>query len=169
MPMKKNINRKILPMLMLSLPEMFVMTGCTVSYDEKGIHIQEHKDSYSHYTNIDYGSLIIFTLIGIFAVLVVIGIVRRIIRRYRKDIWVKTTAKILDDVSVLEMEPHRAYRQMVVYPDLKVEYFANGKRYEKYLNGSELFGCIDMVEIEYLKKRPDVIRVNKYWHMEDKK
>lgn len=169
MPMKINIYKKIPAMLNLSLFVMFILTGCAISYDETGIHIQEHKDSYYHYTNIDYASLIIFALIGIFAVLFSIGIIRRIIRRYRKDIWVKTTATILDDISVLEKEPRRAYRQMVVYPDLRVEYFVDGKKYEKYLNGSELFGCIDMVEIEYLKERPDIIRVYKDLHMEDKK
>lgn len=93
-----------------------------------------------------------------FALVITISIARQLYYRYRKDIWVRTTAQILDNEQIIGLESQRTRRGEVVYPDFRIAYYANDRRIEAHLNGAHMIGCIDVVDIEYRRDNPHICR-----------
>lgn len=120
-----------------------------------------------------YGNDQISITIGglIFSVVFVLALLwwfYAIIKRYfvhkNSDLWVCTVAKIIDENMYGQdrIVTHRAVRTgSVKYQEKKIEYFVNGKSYISYLNGSDVIGCDETVEIEYKRNRPTIIRKKK--------
>ncbi len=121
----------------------------------------------------EYGNNQISITIGglIFSVVFVLALlwwIYAIIKRYfaykNSDLWVCTVARIIDENMYGQdrIVTHRAVRTgSVKYQEKKIEYFVNGKSYISYLNGSDVIGCNETVEIEYKKSRPTIIRKKK--------
>ena len=116
----------------------------------------------THYTHISIGGLIFGILLAAFILWWVLAVIRRFMIRNDINFWGCTVANIIDenkDYRTGEISGRSSRNGAVVYPDYKVEYYASGRKYESCLNGSDLIGCDDTVDIKYLKTRPTIIRV----------
>ncbi|MGN0496748.1 MAG: hypothetical protein ACI4GW_11025 [Lachnospiraceae bacterium] len=135
------------------------MTGCEVLRDgSKLTFIHENNR-----TNITIGGLIFSVVFALFILWWFYAVIKRFYIHKKSDLWVCTVATIIDENKDYQngIASHRTFRGSIEYKDYKIEYFVNGKSYIAYLNGADLIGCDDTVEIEYLKNRPTGIRKKK--------
>lgn len=92
------------------------------------------------------------------------AIIKRYVIHKKSDLWQCTVAKLVDE-NIYGHDTPVMYRTArtgsVKYQNQKIEYFVDGKSYISYINGSDVIGCNETVEIEYNKNRPTIIRKKK--------
>lgn len=147
--------KKVIRLMIFIIP-IVLLTGCEIKKDGTMLTFINGNT----YTHISIGSLIFLVLVWSFIIWWVLAVLKRFLINRTDSNWIKITATIIDENKDYQYghNVRRAYRQAIVYPDYKIEYYVEGKKYLSFLNGKDLIGLDETVEIEYLKSRPTYIR-----------
>lgn len=138
---------------------VFALTGCEVLMDGSTLTFRHGNNQ----TSITIGGLIFLAVITLLILWWLYRVLKRFYIHEKSDLWMSVEAAIVD--KNMDYQNDSATRRTrygnMKYKDYKIEYYIDGKLYSTYLNGADLIGCDETVEIECLKKRPTIIRIKK--------
>ena len=155
--MKRQISK-----MMLFVSFTIMMTGCNAQQEKDSFYTDSNGDIIFGQAPKDWSVEIALIIIFLIVLVYSIFLVRRNLRYKNKANWEKTTASFTGVSNTYMASKHRNGYYSIPEPKMEyqIEYWADGKRYERYIGEKEMDDCTrEEIEIEYFRKRPTIFRI----------